>query len=106
MSILRENPTVLSVTEAAGKGVAGLVKAAEAGEDVMVERHHKPVAAVIGVERLRRLEELEEDLLDALLVLTRAATDSGGRTSLDEMLSRLGTDRESLEAESGEPREG
>ncbi|WP_055525050.1 type II toxin-antitoxin system prevent-host-death family antitoxin [Streptomyces graminilatus] len=94
MSILRENPTVLSVTEATGKGVAGLVKAAEAGEDIMVERHHKPVAAVIGVERLRRLEELEEDLLDGLLVLTRAATDSGGRSSLDDMLRRFGVDRE------------
>ncbi|QNP70964.1 type II toxin-antitoxin system prevent-host-death family antitoxin [Streptomyces roseirectus] len=101
MSILRENPTVLSVTEAAGKGVAGLVKAAEAGEDVMVERHHKPVAAVIGIERLRQLEELEEDLVDALLVLTRAATDTGERSSLDEVLRRFGVDREGLEKEFG-----
>ncbi|WP_246568904.1 type II toxin-antitoxin system prevent-host-death family antitoxin [Streptomyces flaveus] len=102
MSILSENPTVLSVTEATGKGVAGLVKAAEAGEDVMVERHHKPVAAVIGVERLRKLEELEEDLLDALLVLTRAAADDGSRAPLDDVLRRFGTDRESLDREFGE----
>ncbi|MGJ5890333.1 prevent-host-death family protein [Streptomyces sp. V2] len=102
MSILRENPTVLSVTEATGKGVAGLVKAAEGGEAVMVERHHKPVAAVIGIERLRKLEELEEDLTDALLVLTRAATDTGERTSLDEVLRTFGVDREGLEAEFGE----
>ncbi|WP_052869347.1 type II toxin-antitoxin system prevent-host-death family antitoxin [Streptomyces niger] len=104
MSILDESPQVLSVTEATGKGVAGLVKAAEAGEDVVVERHRKPVAAVIGVTRLRELEQLEEDLRDALLVMSRAATDDGRRTSLDEMLGRYGMRRADLDG-AGDPEE-
>lgn len=86
----------MSVTEATSKGVAGLVKAAEGGRAVMVERHRRPVAAVIGADRLQELESLEEDLRDALLVLSRAATDDGRRTSLDQVLSGLGLSREDL----------
>ena len=86
----------MSVTEATSKGVAGLVKAAEGGRAVMVERHRKPVAAVIGADRLQELESLEEDLRDALLVLSRAATDDGRRTSLDQVLDGLGLSREDL----------
>ena len=42
----------LSVTAATGRGVAGLVKDAERGEDIIVERHGRPVAAVISVDQL------------------------------------------------------
>ena len=44
----------LSVSAASVRGVAGLVKDAEHGEDLIVERHGRPVAAVISVEHFDR----------------------------------------------------
>lgn len=93
------SPRNLSVTEAAAKGVPGLVRSAEHGEDVVVERHGKAVAAVVGIAHLESLRRLEDDLRDAVLVLARAATDTGGRTDLDRAITALGLDRGELEAE-------
>jgi prevent-host-death family protein len=92
------NPHEVSVTEASQRGVAGLVADAERGADVVVTRHHRPVAAVIGIGRLTELEEAEADLRDLALVLTRAVTDAGRRTSLDDVLAAFGHSRESLGA--------
>lgn len=88
----------LSVTEAAQRGVAGLVAEAEQGSDLVVTRRHRPVAAVVGIDRLTELEEAAADLRDLALVLARAATDTGGRTSLDDVLAAFGHTRESLSA--------
>lgn len=88
----------LSVTEAAQRGVAGLVADAEQGSDLVVTRRHRPVAAVVGIGRLAELEEAAADLRDLALVLARAATDSGRRTSLDDVLEAFGHTRESLAA--------
>jgi len=90
---------VLSVTEASSRGVAGLVRSVEAGTDVVVARHGRPVAAVVSMARLLELQELERDLRDTALVLARLATDTGRRTSLDEVIETFGFGRESLEAE-------
>jgi prevent-host-death family protein len=90
---------VLSVTEASSRGVAGLVKSVEAGTDVVVARHGRPVAAVVSMARLVELQELERDLRDTALVLARLATDTGHRTSLDEVIKAFGFDRATLEAE-------
>lgn len=89
----------LSVTEASKRGISGLVADAERGSGVLVSRHGKPAAVVIGVERLESVFGREDDLRSATLVLLRAATDSGRRTSLDEVIQRLGFDRGELEAE-------
>ncbi|TQC44627.1 type II toxin-antitoxin system prevent-host-death family antitoxin [Rhodococcus sp. WS4] len=86
----------LTVTEASNRGIARLVKDAENGENVVVSRHGTPVAAVVGVSRLDELQELERDLRDLALVLTRAATDTGGRTDLDSAIERYGFTREEL----------
>ena len=86
----------LTVTEATQRGVAGLVAAAEQGSDLVVTRRHRPVAAVVGINRLAVLEEAESDLRDLALVLTRAATDTGRRTSLDDVLAAFGYTRETL----------
>jgi prevent-host-death family protein len=86
----------LTVTEAAQRGIAGLVAEAEQGADLVVTRRHRPVAAVVGMSRLASLEEAESDLRDLALVLARAATDSGRRTSLDDVLAAFGHSRESL----------
>lgn len=89
----------ISVTDAASRGVAALVREAELGTDILVERRHRPVAAVISVGRLEALREAQRDLRDIGLVLARAATDSGSRTSLDDVLARFGLGRAELEAE-------
>jgi antitoxin (DNA-binding transcriptional repressor) of toxin-antitoxin stability system len=78
-------PEELSVTEASRRGVARLVADAAHGSEVVVLRHHVPVAAVVGIERLRELESLRADLRDLALVVGRVADDDGRRTGLDEV---------------------
>ena len=78
--------------------MAGLVAEAEQGADLVVTRRNHPVAAVMGIARLDRLKAAESDLRDLALVLTRAATDTGRRTSLDDVLAAFGHTRDSLAA--------
>jgi len=92
-------PHALSVTEASSMGVAAIVRDAEMGTDIVVERHHQPVAAVISVRRLAVLQEAQRDLRDIGLILSRAATDSGKRTELSEVIASFGFDRAALESE-------
>ena len=89
----------MSVTEATGRGVAGLLKDAEQGQAALVTRHGQPVAAVVSMSRLRELRELESELRDALVVLTRIATDNGARVGLDDAIAAFGFSREALEDE-------
>jgi prevent-host-death family protein len=89
----------MSVTEAAIAGVSGLIRDAENGGDVIVSRRGHPVAAVVSMRRLDQLRVLEADLRDLALVMTRAATDTGGRVGLDEVIESFGFDRAGLEAE-------
>jgi len=89
----------ISVSAANERGVSGLLRDAEAGRDVIVERHGQPVAAIVGVQRLAEFIELEADLRSAVLVLTRAVTDTGARTGLDTVIAAFGFDRADLEAE-------
>lgn len=88
---------VLSVTDATRRGVSGLVADAEHGQDVIVARHAKPVAAVVSMKRFAEIRELEEDLRDMILILAREAADTGRRTSLDDVLGAFGTSRRELE---------
>jgi prevent-host-death family protein len=94
-------PTVetLSVSEASARGIAGLVRDAQHGHEVVVARHGLPVAAIVGIDRLHHLDELERDLRSACLVLSRIATDDGLRTPLDTAISRFGFTRAELTAE-------
>ena len=89
----------LSVSDAAKRGVPGLARAAECGATFVVERNHQPVAAIIGVEQFHRYEAAERDLRDLAIVLIRTATDTGARTSLSEVMSRFGVEREEVERE-------
>ena len=68
------------MTAASARGVARLVADAAHGIEVVVTRHHKPVAAVVGVERLAELDAIADDLRDLALVIARAADDDGRRT--------------------------
>ena len=77
----------LSVTTASSRGVAGLVKDAERGEDIPVERHGRAVAAVISVEHFDELHRVGADLIAASLVLARGLSDTGTRNDLDEAIA-------------------
>ena len=87
----------LPITEASRRGVSRLVADAENGHPTILRRHAEPVAAVIGFQELQRLQGLERDLVDVALVLTRAASDNGRRTSLDEAMESLGYSRAQLD---------
>lgn len=92
-------PNVVSVTEATRRGVAGLVKDAESGGDVIVSRHGNPVAAVVAMAHFQEMAEAISDLREAALILSRAVTDTGDRVGLDEVLAEFGLDRTELQSE-------
>jgi antitoxin (DNA-binding transcriptional repressor) of toxin-antitoxin stability system len=98
-SVTRTPTYTLSVSDAAKRGIAGLARDAETGSSITVERNHRPVAAIIGVNELHRYQEAERDLRDLAVVLIRTAADNGERTSLDDVFSRFGFDRATLERE-------
>ena len=77
----------LSITQARRKltEVAGRVQ--RAGERIVIQKHGKPVAALVAPSDLAALEALE-DLLDALDALADYRT-SGG-TSLEALKAALG----------------
>ena len=83
----------LSVTEASRRGVARLVADAAHGTEVVVERHGRPVAAVVAFERFTELEQLRDDLRDLALVIARAADDDGRRSQLDDVVDAFGRAR-------------
>lgn len=86
----------MPIAEASRRGVSKLVADAENGHPTILRRHAEPVAAVISFHELQRLQGLERDLVDVALVLARAATDTGRRTSLDEAIESLGFTRDQL----------
>lgn len=89
----------LTVTQATERGVSAILRQAREGNDLIVEKHGVPIAAVIGISRFEELEELERDLRSAALVMARLATDDGKRSTLDEVLTSFGFDRATLELE-------
>lgn len=89
----------VSITAAAGRGVAGLVRDAERGENIIVERRGRAVAAVVSVDRFEQFEQMSADVTAAALVLARELTDTGNRTSLDDAMTTFGFDRAELETE-------
>lgn len=94
---------LISVSEASTRGVSKLVTDAENGRPQVLLRNSKAVAAVVNIDcmdRLQRIDELEDDLRLLSIALVRAAADSGRRYDLDDVLAELGIDRDSLD-ESG-----
>ncbi len=83
----------LSVTEASRRGIARLVADAAHGSEVVIQRHGRPVAAIVGYERFTELEQLRDDLRDLALTIGRSATDDGRRTTLDDVVDAFGRAR-------------
>jgi prevent-host-death family protein len=88
---------LISISDAGKIGLSALVKAAERGEQRVLMRNNKPIAAVVGIDMLERTEELEERLLDVSLALTRLLTTDERRHSLDDVLDRFGFTRDDLD---------
>lgn len=88
-----------SVTEAAERGLPYVIRSANAGTDIVIERYGKPQAVIVGIERITKLEELERDLQSAALVLSRVVTDSGNRTDIDAVIKHFGFDPAELREE-------
>lgn len=87
---------ILSITEASHRGLSRLVAEAAAGRERVLVRHGKAIAAVVSIERLAEMQELEAALRDVTLVAARMLTDDGQRISLDEVLARFGYTRAEL----------
>jgi prevent-host-death family protein len=90
---------MISVTDANKRGISALVKTAEQGGQYVLVRNNKAVAALVGIDSLEKAEQVEEQLLDVALSLTRLLTTSERRHSLDDVLDRLGYTRQDLEQE-------
>ena len=89
---------MLSVSDAAKLGVSRLVRDAEEGQEHVLLRNNRPVAAVVSIRRLDEWEALEEDLTDVALAAARVLTTSDERHSLDAVLAHFGYTREQLQA--------
>lgn len=87
----------ISITEASARGISKLAAEAAAGRTTILRRRADRIAGIVSYQEILRLGELERDLTDLALVLSRAATDSGERTSLDDVLAAAGLTREQLE---------
>ncbi len=91
-----DSDDLVSVSEATRRGISGLLRDVEGGREPVIVRNNQPVAVVVSMHRLERMQRLEDDLADLALVTARARTDTGGRTALDELLGHLGYTREEL----------
>lgn len=89
----------VSVTEASERGLSAVIRSAVEGRDIVIERHGRPQAVIIGMDRIERIQELERDLQSAALILSRIATDNGNRTDLDAVIEAFGFNRTDLQAE-------
>lgn len=103
--MLVDTYNLLSITEAGKRGVSKLAAEAADGRNMVLLRNNRPIAAVVSMEhlgRLEALESLEEDLGLIALTLARLAGDNGNRTSLDDVMARFGLSRDDLDAEDGD----
>src|SRR5436309_4639127 len=98
--LLARKDDFISVTDASRRGLSALVRDVEAGQQRILMRNNRPVAAVISIERLERLRDVEDTLLDVTLLTTRMLTATGRSHTLDEVLAHLRLTRVVLLAES------
>jgi antitoxin (DNA-binding transcriptional repressor) of toxin-antitoxin stability system len=85
-----------SITDASKAGVSVLVRAAEEGHEQVLLWNNKSVAAVVSIERLAQLQQLQDDLIDVSLVAARMLTAGPERLPLDDVLARFGYTRDQL----------
>ncbi len=97
--MLVDTERMLGISEANSRGLSKLVQDAEIGRECVLMRNSKPVAAVVPFRKLERLDELEtveDDLRLLAITLTRVLTDSGHRSTFDDVLAHFGLDEADL----------
>lgn len=85
---------MISVTDAS-REVSRLVAEAMDGRTFVVLKSNKPAAVIVGLEqmeRLQRIDDMEQDLRLLSLALIRSMTDSGERHDLDDVAREFGID--------------
>ncbi|RJQ91189.1 type II toxin-antitoxin system Phd/YefM family antitoxin [Amycolatopsis panacis] len=100
---------LISVSDANKQGVSKLVAEASEGRDLVLIKNNKPAAVIVGIdkiERLQRLDEIEDDLRLMTLALVRAATDSGRRVTLEDAAAKFGIDLDELDDDEDDGNEG
>lgn len=85
----------LSITEAAKRGISGLI-ADVAHHSILLEKRGTAQALILSMDQVAEFNEVAEDLRDLALVLSRSATDNGIRTSFDDVLLAFDLSREDL----------
>ena len=88
---------LISVTEISAQGISKIITEASEGRQRVVLRNNRPEAAIVDIktmERLQRLDELEDDLRLMAVALARTLTDSGERHSLEDVAAEFGIDLE------------
>lgn len=85
---------VVSVSDA-GRNLDRYVSEATAGRSVVIVRNNEPTGALVplaAMDRLDRIDELEDDLLLCGVTLARTLTDSGDRYSLESITDGVDID--------------
>lgn len=93
---------LISITDIGRVGVSSIINEAADGRNRVVLRNNRPVAAIVGIaamQRLQDIDEREEELRLLALAVARTATDTGERHSLRDVALRLGFDPDELAAE-------
>jgi prevent-host-death family protein len=88
---------MISVSEVSRIGVSKLVNEASEGREFVLIKNNKPAAALVGIEKLERLQRIEEDVKLLAMAVVRAATDTGERVTLRDAAARFGIDLAELE---------
>ena len=85
---------MISVTDAS-REVSRLVAEAMDGRTFVVMKANRPAAVIVGLEqmeRLQRIDDMEQDLRLFSMALIRTVTDSGERHDLDDVAREFGVD--------------
>jgi len=90
---------IVSIGKINEGGLSRIVREAEDGRHKVILRSNKPVAAIVDIQTMNRLQNLEareEELRDFAVALARTATDTGDRVSLEKLAAEMGVDLDNL----------
>lgn len=86
---------LISISEASSRGISSLVTRVREGRRLVLLRNNKPAAVIADIEsmdRLQRVEEIEDDLRLLSIAWVRTLTDRGGRHDLEDVAAEFGVD--------------
>ncbi|MDR7300611.1 hypothetical protein [Haloactinomyces albus] len=98
-----ETNDMRTMSEATRTGVSRLAQEAHAGRDIVLTSNSQPVAGVVSIDKLARmqhLDEVESDLRLLTLAWTRVLTDNGRHHRLEDVAAEFGVDLDTEDDES------